>query len=157
MREFSRRSVPAAGVAALAALAATCLAGPPSVARAQTPPVSVRTCTVLAYAPSSKNEFFYLQSGPPSQSNRAYADGLHLAYVNTSRKMMSRVGFRVTYGGHAERIVDTGTVSPGVTIDKTFGEFSGQPYLGSLQPTCTPIGARFKDGSVWRASATPSP
>jgi hypothetical protein len=157
MREFLRRSVPAAGIAAFAALAATCLAVPPSVAEAQSAPVSVRTCTVLAYAPSSKNEFFYLQSGPPSQVNRAYSDGLHLAYVNTSRKVMTRVGFRVTYGGATQRVIDTGTISPGVTIDKTFGEFSGQAYLGSLQPTCTPIGARFKDGSVWRASATPSP
>ena len=108
---------------------------------------------MIAYSASSKNQFFYLQSGPPSQSNRNYTDGLKISYVNTSNKVASRVGFRVTYGGQSERIIDAGTFSPGAVITHTFGEFSGKPYLGSQPSDCRPIGVRFQDGSIWRASS----
>jgi len=148
------RSLPALlapGVAAL--LIASGAVG----ARAQQSPITVKSCTILAYSASSPHEFFYLQSGPPSQSNRSYTDGLKISYVNVTTKVISRVGFRVTYRGKSERVIDTGTISPGVTITKTLGDFSGQPYLGSQPDVCAPVGVRYQDGTVWRAASTPAP
>jgi hypothetical protein len=131
---------------------------PPVPAASQEPPISVRSCTILAYSPSSPNQLFYLQSGPPSQSNRTYTDGLKISYVNTSNKVVSRVGFRVTYRGHTERVIDAGTFSPGVTITHTFGsEFSGQPYFGAQPEVCRVAGVRFRDGTVWRAPSPAAP
>jgi hypothetical protein len=121
-------------------------------------PISVRSCTVLAYSASSPNQLFYIQTGPPSQSNRTYSDGLKISYVNVSSKVIARVGFRVTYGGKSERVIDAGTISPGVTIDRTFGDdFSGGPYFGPQPSECRVLGVRYKDGTVWRNTATPAP
>ena len=96
-----------------ASVAAALLAAAPPSANAQSTPITVRSCTILSYSASSPHEFFYLQSGPPSQSNRTYTDGLKITYVNTSNKVISRVGFQVTYGMHSERVIDAGTISPG--------------------------------------------
>jgi hypothetical protein len=142
----------AAGLALALAVAA------PLCARAQQSPISVRGCTILSYSASSPNQLFYIQSGPPSQSNRTYSDGLKLSYVNTSAKVASRVAFSVRYGGQTERVIDTGTISPGVTITKTFGDqFSGRAYLGATPEICRAVAVRYADGTVWRESSTPAP
>jgi hypothetical protein len=141
-----------------ASVAAALLAAAPPSANAQSTPITVRSCTILSYSASSPHEFFYLQSGPPSQSNRTYTDGLKITYVNTSNKVISRVGFQVTYGMHSERVIDAGTISPGAVIERTFGDdFSGGPYLGSTPSECRVRGVRYKDGTVWRNPATPAP
>jgi hypothetical protein len=148
------RTLPALLIPAVAALL---IASGAVAVRAQQSPITVKSCTLLAYSASSPHEFFYLQSGPPSQSNRSYTDGLKISYVNTSTKVISRVGFRVIYRGKSERVIDAGTISPGITITKTLGDFSGQPYLGATPDVCVPVGVRFQDGTVWRASSTPAP
>ena len=57
-------------------VAAALLGAAPRGASAQSTPITVRSCTILSYSASSPHEFFYLQSGPPSQSNRIeLADG----------------------------------------------------------------------------------
>jgi hypothetical protein len=75
--------------------------------------------------------------------------------VNHTTKVADRVAFAVNYRGDAERVVDTGTFSPGVTIDHQFGQFTGLAYLGTQPNSCRVAAIRFSDGTVWRAQPMP--
>jgi hypothetical protein len=85
-----------------------------------------------------------------------YTDGLHIAYVNKSRLTASRVVFSVNYRGDVEHVVDAGTFSPGVTIDHTFGQFTGLAFLGQRPNSCRVAAVRFTDGTAWRAVPMPN-
>ena len=111
---------------------------------------AVTTCTVLQWNEGPYpywNRFLFhgLAAGAPT------TDGIRIAYVNQASKVADRVEFLVNYRGEIERIVDVGTFSPNVTINHTFGNFSGLAYLGSRPNVCRNIAVRFRDGSIWRA------
>ena len=134
------------GLAAAALAAIVCAA--PAPASAQSAPISVSSCTVLQYQGGARRPFWFQPPGP-ARFGSLYTDGVKIVYANTTNKVITRVGFRVNYRGDIERVIDVGTFSPGVTIDHSFGEFSGLAYLGPRPNECRAVAVRFADGSSW--------
>ena len=73
-------------------------------------------------------------------------------YANRAGLRANRVAFSVNYRQDVQHIVDVGTFAPNVTIDHTFGDFSGDAFLGSRPNSCVVQAVRFVNGSVWRAA-----
>jgi hypothetical protein len=140
--------------AAAAVLTLTLVAGP-FAANAQAPaPVQITSCDVQQFTPTQVRPFWYPWGGPRPYGS-IYTDGLHISYVNRTQKVADRIAFAVNYRGDVERVVDTGTFSPGVTIDHEFGQFTGLAYLGTNPNWCRVAAIRFTDGSVFRAQPMP--
>jgi hypothetical protein len=118
-----------------------------TAAFAQTAPISIQSCTVLQ---AQRVHQYWYPWGPAVPVGAPYADGIRIVYMNVAPKVANRVAFSVNYRGDMQRIVDAGTFSPNVKIDHTFGNFSGDAYLGPRPNTCTARAVRFVDGSVWR-------
>jgi len=116
-------------------------------------PITITSCSVVQYVPTRAHPFW----GPfgPYPYGSAYTDGLRISYVNHGAIAASRVAFRVNYRGDVQHVIDVGTFSPGVAIDHSFGEFSGDAWLGPNPNQCRAVAVRFADGSVWRASVVP--
>jgi hypothetical protein len=114
------------------------------------PPVTIRTCAVLQYTPTPTYPFWTPFGPYPIRS--LYTDGIRIAYINHSPLVATRVAFFVNYRGDIQRIIDVGTFSPNVTIDHTFGNFTGDAWLGPNPNACRVVAVRFADGSVWRAA-----
>jgi|SRR5579872_1172687 len=112
-------------------------------------PAAFLVCAVLQ-AVSTPHGFWYPFAVP---HELPYTDGLRIQYVNRSNKTANRVLFLVDYRGDRERVVDAGTFSPNVTIDHTFGQFTGDAYLGPKPNVCRAVAVRFVDGTFWRASS----
>jgi hypothetical protein len=87
----------------------------------------------------------------PVVSGAPYADGIRIDYVNHGLVAADRVVFLVKYSGDTQRIVDVGTFTPNVGINRTLGNFSGDRYTGPTPNVCIVTAVRFVDGSVWRA------
>jgi hypothetical protein len=138
-----QRSLYAAAIGLLG-WTATCTA-----AFAQTAPISIQSCTVLQ---AERVHRFWYPWGPAVPVGAPYTDGIRIVYMNVGPKTANRVAFFVNYRGDMQRIIDAGTFSPNVKIDHTFGNFSGDAYLGPQPNTCTARAVRFVDGSVWRQS-----
>jgi hypothetical protein len=138
----------------VAALSAALLAGGVAAAPADAqtrPPVVVRSCTILQAA-RFYHRRFWSPWGPTLATGVPVVDGVRIVYVNVGSMAASRVAFLVNYRGDVQHIIDVGTFSPSATIDHTFGNFSGDAYLGSNPNRCVAVAVRFADGSVWRAS-----
>ena len=129
------------------------VAAAPFAASAQTPPIAISDCSVLQYQRTAARPFWYPWPARPFGS--IYTDGLHIAYVNKTQKVANRVAFVVNYRGDVQHVVDVGTFSPGVTIDHSFGQFTGLAFLGTRPNTCRVAAVRFTDGTVWRAHPMP--
>jgi hypothetical protein len=117
------------------------------------PPIAIQSCAVekFAYEPPADPGWFLYWLNPPNEYG-LYTDGVTIRYVNATNKVASRVAFAVNYRGDLQRIIDAGTFSPGVTIEHTFGQLSGDAYVGGPQPNlCRVVAVRFEDGSVWTA------
>ncbi len=134
----------------LAAALSLALAAAPLAASAQTPPtpptpspIAITTCSVLQYQGIYNHRFWY--PWPSRSYGSIYTDGVQIAYVNKSSLPASRVVFSVNYRGDIEHVVDAGTFSPGVTIDHTFGQFTGLAFLGQRPNSCP----------AWRANPLP--
>ncbi len=123
----------------------------PLAARAQQPaPITIKACSIQQYVYTPAHPFWY-PWGPIGPFGTPVTDGIRIQYVNTSTKVATRVAFLVNYRGDVEHIVDAGTFSPGVTIDHTFAQYTGQVYQGSNPNQCAPIAVRFSDGTIWRS------
>jgi hypothetical protein len=142
-----------------AAAFALALAAAPFAASAQTPPIAITDCSVLQYQPNMARPFWYpwpaRQFEGARQFGGIYTDGLDITYVNKTHKPASRVAFVVDYRGDVEHVVDTGTFSPGVSINHSFGQFTGLAFLGTHPNGCRVAAVRFADGTVWRAHPMP--
>lgn len=135
--------------AAAVALATASTAAIAPSADAQTAPVTITSCTILQ-ATRTAYPFWY-PFGPPAVARRApVADGIRIVYVNHGPLAANRVAFQVDYRGDVQRIVDAGTFSPAATIDHTFGNFSGDAFLGPSPNACVVRAVRFVNGSIWR-------
>ena len=111
------------------------------------PVIEIKSCQVLQ---AVRTHAFWFPWGPITHA-APYADGIHIVYVNHGAVPAERVAFSVNYRGDVQHIVDVGTFSPGATIDHTFGNFSGDAYLGPNPNSCVARAARFVNGTVWRA------
>ena len=118
-----------------------------TAAFAQVSPISIQTCAVLQ---AERVQRFWYPFGPVVPTGAPYTDGIRIVYVNVAPKAANRVAFVVNYRGDVQRIIDAGIFSPNVKIDHTFGNFSGDAYLGPRPNTCTARAVRFVDGTVWR-------
>jgi hypothetical protein len=118
-----------------------------TAAFAQTAPIAIQSCTVLQ---AERVQRFWYPFGPVVPTGAPYTDGIRIVYINVAPKAANRVAFVVNYRGDIERIIDAGLFSPNVKIDHTFGNFSGDAYLGPRPNTCTARAVRFVDGTVWR-------
>jgi hypothetical protein len=114
-------------------------------------PVAITQCTVLQFAPTPTYPFWRPFGPYPYES--LYTDGIRIVYVNHAPQVANRVAFLVNYRGDIQRIIDVGTFSPNVSINHTFGEFTGDAWLGPKPNACRVVAVRFVDGSVWRAAA----
>lgn len=134
-----------------AIVAAALIGGSAAQAGAAPGPIAVRSCTILqaVHTPHA----WWLPWGPPVPHGAPYADGIRIVYVNTGPAVANRVAFAVNYRGDNQRIVDVGSFSPNATIDHTFGNFSGDAYLGPNPNSCVARAVRFVDGTVWRLVA----
>jgi len=141
----------------LAAALSLALAAAPLAASAQTPPtpapIAITTCSVLQYQGYDNRQFWY--PWPAQRYSSIYTDGLEIAYVNKSSLPASRVVFSVNYRGDIEHVIDAGTFSPGVSIDHTFGQFTGLAFLGQRPNSCRVAAVRFTNGTAWRAIPMP--
>jgi hypothetical protein len=125
------------------------LAGVNASAFAQSPsPIAITNCSVLQYVPTGPYPFWRPFGPYPNRS--LYTDGLRIAFINRGPQVASRVAFLVNYRGDVQHVIDAGTFSPNVTIDHTFGEFTGDAWLGPKPNVCRAVAVRFRDGSVWR-------
>jgi hypothetical protein len=115
------------------------------------PPIAITECTILQYTPAPLHPFWRPFGPYPIESY--YADGIRIVYVNHAPLAASRVAFLVNYRGDVQRIIDVGTFSPNVTINHTFGNFTGDAWLGPRPNSCRAVAVRFADNSVWRAVA----
>jgi hypothetical protein len=120
-----------------------------TAASAQRAPISIQSCTVLQ---AQRVHRYWYPFGPALPVGAPYADGIRIVYMNVAPTAANRVAFMVNYRGDMQRIIDAGTFSPNVKIDHTFGNFSGDAYLGPRPNACTARAVRFVDGSVWRPS-----
>lgn len=145
--------------AAVTAALAIALAAPAGAA-----PVAIERCSILRAARGNIGAFNYYPygyyggfggyngfAGGYPGIGAPVTDGIRINYKNTSRKVADRVAFGVDYRGQRDVIVDSGTFSPGISIDHTFGEFSGLAYLGNRPNSCRVLSIRYKDGTIFRA------
>lgn len=132
------------------------LAAAPLAASAQTPaasPIAITSCNVLRYERVAGRRYWYPWSFPPYQS--LYTDGVEINYVNQGPKVANRIAFVVNYRGDVQHVVDAGTFSPGAPIDHTFGQFTGDAFLGGRPNACRVAAVRFTDGTMWHAQPMP--
>lgn len=129
-------------------------AGTPVAAQTASP-IRIQTCAVLQYVPAPRYPF-WRPFGPYPQGS-LFTDGLRIAYVNNGPQTATRVAFNVNYRGDVQHIIDAGTFSPGVTIDHTFGQFTGDAWLGPNPNSCRVVAVRYANGSVWRAPGRARP
>jgi hypothetical protein len=115
------------------------------------PPIGITDCTLLQYAPEAQHPFWRPFGPYPIESY--YADGIRIVYVNHGPLAATRVAFVVNYRGDVQRIIDVGTFSVNVTINHTFGNFTGDAWLGPRPNSCRAVAVRFADNSAWRAAA----
>lgn len=114
-------------------------------------PVAITECTVLQFVASGGYPFWRPFGPYPLES--LYTDGIRISYINHGPQPATRVAFLVNYRGDIQRIIDVGIFSPNVTIKHTFGNFTGDAWLGPKPNACRVVAVRFVDGSVWRAVA----
>jgi hypothetical protein len=132
----------------VALLLGAVLGSPTAVGSQPASPVAITTCSVLAWQRGPTG--FWNPYSYPLAGGQPITDGIRIAFVNRSARVADRVRFLVNYRGEVEHIIDAGTFSPHVTIDHTFGNFSGFAYLGPRPNVCRVVGVRFVDGTVWR-------
>ena len=113
-------------------------------------PIAITTCQVLQYTPTTSHPFW--RPFGPYPYGSVYTDGIQIGYVNRSPKTATRVAFQANYRGDVQHIIDAGTFSPGVTINHTFGNYTGDAWLGPNPNSCRVVAVRFTDGTFWRAA-----
>jgi hypothetical protein len=113
------------------------------------PPVAITDCEVLQYIPVHAHPFW--RPFGPYPVGSVYTDGVQIKYVNHGPLTATRVAFRVDYRGDVQRIIDVGTFSPGAPITHTFGQLTGDAWLGPKPNACRVVAVRFTDGTVWHA------
>lgn len=142
------------GIAALAAL----LCAMPAAARAQgPPPVSITDCSVLQWMQTSAYPYPFWRPFGPYPGASPYTDGIRISFVNHAAKTAARVAFSVNYRGDHQHIIDVGSFAPNVTIDHTFGQYTGDAWLGPKPNSCRVVAVRFNDGTVWRSTRPAHP
>ncbi len=138
--------------AAMAVLAASFAATTMPASAQPRPPIVVTSCTVLRADRVTQARPFWWPYGPTVVVGTPVVDGIRIVYMNVGPVAANRVAFRADYRGDRQRIIDAGTFAPNVTIDHTFGAFSGDAFLGPNPNSCVAIAARFIDGTTWRAT-----
>ena len=137
------------GAAAAALIVSATVSSLPAPAQAPVP-ITITSCTVVQ-APPSTTKFWY-PFGPVLEVNAPVVDGIRIVYVNHGPVAANRVLFLANYRGDKQRIIDAGTFAPNVTIDHTFGHFSGDAYLGPNPDQCAVGAVRFVNGTTWLAA-----
>lgn len=83
---------------------------------------------------------------------------LHITFTNESKQTIVEAKFDVNMDGNHVEVKDVGSYAPDVEIKKMYRQLSGgEHFLFSRQPqpTCSLAMAKFADGTVWAAPATP--
>ena len=110
-------------------------------------PIVITRCLVLR-EPAIAMQPFWQPFGPYPFAS-LYTDGIRITYVSNAAQKASRVAFLVNYRGDIQHIIDVGTFSRGATIDHTFGQFTGDAWLGAKPNACRAVAIRFVDGTSW--------
>jgi hypothetical protein len=101
-------------------------------------PVQVTTCLVDS-VPFSRDV---------DQPIETVAGRLWVSLKNTSQQPAAEVTLRVKYGTDVAMLVERGTFSSGVRVERTSDVLAFAPWTGSA-PTCTVVSAKFADGTAW--------
>jgi hypothetical protein len=105
---------------------------------ARTSPVQVTTCLVNS-VPFSRDV---------DQPIETVAGRLWFSLKNTSQQPATEVKLRVKYGADVETLVERGTFSTGVRVERTSDILAYAPWTGAA-PTCTVVSTTFADGTAW--------
>lgn len=132
-----------------ASISSLAMLGIAMIAPAAAAPVSIHSCTVTQW--QNVHARPYWNPWGPARYGSPIVDGIGISYVNTSHRTADRVAFLVNYRGDVQHIVDLGTFSPGATITHSFGNFSGDAFIGSRPNSCIVRAVRFTDGTAWHS------
>ena len=111
----------------------------PVLGYTSTQPVRVTSCALQPDPTTLTNLFSIRTSGAKSVS---------ISFINEDPKPVASVSFDVTDGQRTSRIVDTGTFSSGVAINRQFD--AGTFPNPNSSVTCTPESVSFADGTAWQ-------
>ncbi len=110
----------------------------PAAPLANVPPVQVTTC-LLNSIPFSRDV---------DQPSETVAARLWFGITNTAQQPATEVTLRVKYGADVETVVERGTFSTGVRVERTSDILAFAPWTGTA-PDCTVVSTRFADGTAW--------
>lgn len=101
-------------------------------------PINVASCSVQPV------------TAPVPFSNGIPTSGsLSISFQNQNEEPVTSVAFNVSDGSTTQKIVETGTFSKGVTIEKNEDAPAFIADYGAVN--CTVASVAFADGSVWQA------
>ena len=108
--------------------------------RADSAPVNINSCYLL-YRDQTNRRWTETIVGP-----------LYITFANQTSQDVEAVHFAVAYKNKNAVLYATGTISPGQTITRQYGDFNSYqwPYLPKTQPTCAVTYVKFADGTIWR-------
>ena len=109
--------------------------------------LGIVSCTVIAGITNVPQT----NDGTPTSDPLALTLGIDIVFVNRAASPADSVTFLVTYGGRSISEQDKGRFSPGVTIDRVFAAFAGDPYNGETPERCYVTAIHFEDGTLWSA------
>jgi hypothetical protein len=96
----------------------------------------------VAAAPVTINQCFVTQPKPLSKN----AGGTQIVWTNTGSRALSSVTFAVGYRNaeHSfiRRVTDTGSFSPGATLDHHFALYNDVVYAGKATKSCSVVAYR---------------
>lgn len=118
-------------------------------ARAQGAPVTIADCSVIQWVHDVYHP--YWRPFGPIPGGSPFTDGITIGFRNTSSKVATRVAFVVNYRGDIQHVIDVGTFSPNAMITHTFGQYTGEAWLGPKPNSCRVVAVRFSDGTVWHS------
>jgi hypothetical protein len=124
----------------VAGLAAEAAAEPrPQVVPTADAPIRIERCAVIGRA-ESRDPFNALPEN--------YVSGIAIRFASLRAAPATLVRFRVRYEGSSDTVVERGTFTANVPIQRVFPSFSGS-FIDGDTASCTALSATFGDGSAW--------
>lgn len=103
------------------------------------PPVRIDLCK-LDYVPANMHGFSLSEGVGP----------LHISFVNTGTKPISKIAFRIMLAGRAYSVDDTGWFTPNAKVAHVYRDLNGTHRVGTPepQPACSVESITYGDGTT---------
>jgi hypothetical protein len=112
-----------------------------TLALTMTNPINIATCTV---------DPVVMQTSGDATFQEIIATQIHLSFTNLGSKPISSVAFAVDEDGTTSTIVERGTFSPGIAIERYW---RGDRSLQAV--ACSVNSVLFADGTSWTNQSSP--